>query len=191
MRQGLVFVIAGPSGVGKGTLIKELRRRVPELRLPPAVTTRPPRPGERDGSDYHFLSVPEFKRKVARGEFVEYAEYAGNLYGTPRQGLTRQVEAGSSVLLEIDLQGARQVRLAIPEAIQIFIAPPSLDALQERLVSRSTDRPEAIAARLHVAEQELVAQAEFDHVIVNDRLEVATDELVAVVRQQMSQQAAP
>jgi guanylate kinase len=169
-------VITGPSGVGKGTLISELCRRFPDLRLSVSATTRPPRSGERDGRDYHFLSPEEFDRRAAAGEFLEHAEYAGNRYGTLRS----EVEEGP-VVLEIEVQGARQVREALPDAVLVFIAPPSTDSLRERLLARGTDSPEGIRARLAQAEEELRAQDEFQHVVVNDDLGRAAAELSDLV----------
>jgi len=177
-----VFVITGPSGVGKGTLIRGLRERMPELELSVSATTRRPRPGEHDGVDYHFLSPEEFESRVAAGEFVEHATYSHNRYGTLRSDLEHRLRAGSPVVLEIEVQGARQVRDAMPDAVQVFIAPPSVDALRARLVGRGTDAPEQIAARLRTAERELEARPEFAHVVVNDRLEDATERLVEIVR---------
>jgi guanylate kinase len=176
-----VFVITGPSGVGKGTLIRTLLERVPELELSVSATTRAPRPGERDGVDYHFLSDADFDGHVIAGDFVEHASYAGRRYGTLRSELEQRLARGAPVVLEIEVQGARQVRDAMPEAVQIFIAPPSEDALRARLVGRGTDAPEEVEARLATAREELRAQGEFPHVIVNDRLEdavVALEELV-------------
>jgi guanylate kinase len=181
-----VFVITGPSGVGKGTLIKLLRERVPELELSVSATTRDPRPGEQEGVDYHFLSDEEFERRVAAGEFVEHAAYSGRRYGTLRSDLERRTAAGHPVVLEIELQGARQVRRTLPEAVQIFIAPPSGDALRTRLIGRGTEPPEQVEARLHVAEDELKAEHEFAHRVVNDRLEDAVERLVALVRAELS-----
>jgi guanylate kinase len=168
--------------VGKGTLIRRLLARVPELELSVSATTRPPRPGERDGVDYHFMSPEEFDRLAAEGRLLEHATYSGHRYGTPRSEVEPRLEAGRSVVLEIEVQGARQVRQAMPEAVQVFIAPPSPAALRERLEGRATDRPEEIERRLGVAEQELEARSEFGHVIVNGDLERATDELVDLVR---------
>jgi guanylate kinase len=176
-----VFVITGPSGVGKGTLIRGLMERLPDLELSVSATTRAPRPGERDGVDYHFLSREEFDRRVARGDFVEHADYAGRSYGTLRSELEERVAAGVPVVLEIEVQGARQVRAAMPEAVQAFIAPPSLEALRTRLIGRGTDDAEEVERRLKVAEQELAAQPEFGHVVVNDRLDDALDQLAAIV----------
>ncbi|HXA53904.1 MAG TPA: guanylate kinase [Solirubrobacteraceae bacterium] len=176
-----VFVITGPSGVGKGTLIRGLMERLPRLELSVSATTRPARPGERDGVDYHFLTPEEFERRVRAGEFVEHADYAGRRYGTLRGELEERVRAGVPVVLEIEVQGARQVRAAWPEALQVFIAPPSLEALHTRLVGRGADGPEEVERRLRVAEQELRAQSEFAHVVVNDRLDEALEELAAIV----------
>ncbi len=181
-----VFVITGPSGVGKGTLIRGLRERLPEIELSVSATTRPPRPGEQDGVDYHFLTPDQFERRVESGDFVEHAEYSGNRYGTLRQELDRRLAEGLPVVLEIEVQGARQIRESMPEAVQVFIAPPSTEALRARLVGRGTDAPEQVADRLRTAERELEAQPEFGHVVVNDRLEQATGELVAIVQQALS-----
>jgi guanylate kinase len=177
-----VFVITGPSGVGKGTLIRGLLQRVPELELSISATTRAPRAGESDGVHYHFLQPAEFERRVQAGDFVEHAEYSGRRYGTLRTELQRRTSAGAPVVLEIEVQGARQVREAMPDALQVFIAPPSVDALRARLVGRGTDAPEQIEQRLQSAERELRARPEFARVVVNDRLEQATDELVAIVQ---------
>jgi guanylate kinase len=176
-----VFVITGPSGVGKGTLIRGLMERLSQLELSVSATTRAPRPGERDGVDYHFLNAEEFERRVRAGEFVEHADYAGRRYGTLRSELDDRVRAGVPVVLEIEVQGARQVRAAMPDSVQVFIAPPSLDALRARLIGRGTDGGEEVERRLDVAEEELSARSEFTHVVVNDRLEDALDELVGIV----------
>ena len=176
-----VFVITGPSGVGKGTLIRLLRERVPELALSVSATTRQERPGEEDGVDYHFLSDAEFARRVDAGEFVEWAEYSGRRYGTLRSELQRHLDEGRPVVLEIEVQGARQVRRAMPEAVQIFIEPPDGEALKDRLVGRGTDDPDAIARRLAVAEEELAAAGEFQYRVVNDRLDEAVARLVEIV----------
>ena len=177
-----VFVITGPSGVGKGTLIRSLRERVPELELSVSATTRAPRPGEEDGVAYHFLTDADFQRRVEAGEFVEHATYSGRRYGTLRAELDRRTRDGHPVVLEIEVQGARQVRRTMPEALQVFIAPPSRDALRARLVGRGTDDAEQVEARLRTADAELEAQDEFAHVVVNDRLEDAVDELTEIVR---------
>jgi guanylate kinase len=181
-----VFVITGPSGVGKGTLIEKLLERIPELELSVSATTREPRPGEEGGRDYHFLTDDEFERRVEAGDFLEHAAYSGHRYGTLREAVEGKLAEGRSVVLEIEVQGARQVRAAMPEAVLIFIAPPDPDALRRRLEGRGTDRPEAIERRLRTAELELEAQVEFPHVIVNDDVQKAADELERLVRDQLS-----
>lgn len=175
-----VYVITGPSGVGKGTVIRSLRERHPELGLSVSATTRAARPGEVDGVDYHFLTEEEFERRVTNGDFVEHAEYSGNRYGTLRSELEKNAASGG-VVLEIELQGARQIRESMPDAVQIFIAPPTVRALEERLVGRGTDEPEAIQRRLAVAVDEMAAQGEFAHVVVNDELGPAVDALDSIV----------
>lgn len=174
-------VLSGPSGVGKGSVVAEIRRHHPSVWLSVSVTTRSPRPGETDGVEYHFVSRAEFDRMVAAGELLEHAEYAGNCYGTPRQPVEDRLAAGLPALLEIELQGARQVRTAMPEAQFVFLAPPSWDELVRRLVGRGTEDDETIRARLDAAKVELEAEKEFDVVIVNDRVERAAKELVALL----------
>ena len=176
-------MITGPSGVGKGTLIRTLLERIPELELSVSATTRKPRPGEQDGVDYHFLDDAEFERRVQAGDFVEHASYSGRRYGTLRSELERRAAAGVPVMLEIEVQGARQIRERMPEANQVFIAPPSLEALRARLVGRGTDAAEDVERRLATAQDELEAEPEFGHVVVNDRLETAVDELETIVRE--------
>ncbi|HEX6458982.1 MAG TPA: guanylate kinase [Thermoleophilaceae bacterium] len=170
--------MTGPSGVGKGTLIRALLERFPDLRLSVSATTRQPRPGETQGVDYHFLTRDEFEKRLQNDEFLEHAEYAGNQYGTLRSELDRAAEG---LVLEIELQGARQIREALPDAQQVFIKPPSLDALRTRLIARGAENEEQIARRLAVAERELAAEHEWKHVIVNDRLEDAVDQLAELV----------
>ncbi len=184
-----VFVITGPSGVGKGTLISQLLRRVPGLELSVSATTREPRDGEVDGRDYHFLDPEEFDRRVRNGEFLEYATYSGNRYGTLRSEVDRRLGEGKSVVLEIELQGARQVRAAMPESVQVFIAPPDPAALRERLEGRGTDSGQAIDERLRTAERELAARREFEHVVVNDEIERAAAALQGIVRDELSLQS--
>jgi guanylate kinase len=177
-----VFVITGPSGVGKGTLIATLLDRVPDLELSVSATTREPRAGEVDGRDYHFLSAAEFDRRIEREDFLEFATYSGNRYGTLRSEVRKRLDGGHSVVLEIEVQGARQVRAAMRESVQVFIAPPDPAVLRERLESRGADSAAAIDARLEVAEQELAAQGEFAYCVTNAELERAAADLEGIVR---------
>lgn len=176
-------VLSGPSGVGKGSVLAAIRARHPDVWLSVSVTTRPPRPGETEGVEYHFASDEEFDRLVADGELLEHAEYAGYRYGTPREPLLRRLASGVPALLEIDLQGARQVRVAMPEAFLVFLAPPSFDELARRLTGRATEDPEHVRRRLDLARIELAAEDEFDVVVVNDTIEAAADRVVALIAQ--------
>jgi guanylate kinase len=151
-----------------------------------SATTRRPRPGERDGADYYFLTPDDFAAHVEAGDFLEHAEYSGNRYGTLRAEVERRLQAGRPVVLEIEVQGARQIRATMPEAVAVFIAPPSREALRARLIGRGTDAPEQVESRMRTAEQELEAQPEFSHVVVNDRLEQATGELAEIVRDELA-----
>jgi guanylate kinase len=169
-----VLVVTGPSGVGKGTLIRRLLELRPDYRLSVSATTRAPRQGEEEGRDYHFLTEQEFERRLAAGDFLEHALYAGNYYGTLKQEVDR---APGNLVLEIEVEGARQVKQRLPEATQVFIAPPSDETLRQRLEGRKTDTPEAIERRLARAKEELAARAEFKRVIVNDDLDRAVHEL--------------
>ena len=179
-------MITGPSGVGKGTLIRGLRERIPELELSVSATTRPPRAGERQGIDYHFISDAEFDRLVSNGAFVEHATYSGNRYGTLRSELERRLERGVPVVLEIEVQGARQVKERMLDAETVFIAPPSEEALRARLIGRGTDAIAEVQQRMQTAAQELSSSAEFGQVVVNDRLEEATDRLERIVRRALA-----
>jgi guanylate kinase len=190
MPRGRLFVVTGPSGVGKGTLIKELLRRVPGLELSTSATTRSPRQGEQDGVDYHFLSEQEFDRRLQAGDFMEHAGYSGHRYGTLRSEVRPRLERGTGVVLEIEVQGARQVRRSMPDAVLVFVAPPAPEALRERLEGRGTDTAEQIERRLRVAEQELEARSEFGHVIVNDDLERAAAELAELVQDEREPESA-
>lgn len=180
-----VFVITGPSGVGKGTMISCLCKRIPELELSVSATTRPPREGEQEGRDYHFLDRSEFTERIDAGEFIEHAEYSGNHYGTLRSEVERRLGDDSPVVLEIEVQGARQIHEAMPEAVLVFIAPPSEEALRERLNRRGTDEPEVIDRRLQVAHEELQAQSDFTYRVVNDDLGRAVEELEQIFRTQL------
>jgi guanylate kinase len=175
-------VLAGPTAVGKGTVSADLRARYPQVWLSVSATTRPPRPGEVDGVHYHFVTPEAFDAMVADGQLLEWAVVHGrNRYGTPRRPVEERLAAGEPALLEIDLQGARQVRTTMPEAQFVFLAPPSMDELVRRLVGRGTEDAEERARRLATAEVEMAAEPEFDHVIVNDEVRRATDELVALM----------
>jgi guanylate kinase len=182
-----VFVITGPSGVGKGTLIRDLRERVPGLELSVSATTRAPRAGEEDGRDYHFHTPDAFAERADAGEFLEHATFSGNRYGTLRSEVERTLDEGTSVVLEIEVQGARQVRAAMgDEAVLIFISPPDPDALRERLAGRGTDSEQEIERRLETAKQELEAAQEFKHVVVNDDVGRAAGELEQIVRAELA-----
>jgi guanylate kinase len=170
-------LIAGPSGVGKGTLVARLLERHPRIWLSVSATTRAPREGEQEGVNYVFLSRDAFEERVAAGGFLEWAEFAGNLYGTPRQPLEAKLAEGRPVLLEIELEGARQVRRSFPAGFQLLLKPPSFAELERRIRGRGTDAEAAIERRLERARAELAAEAEFDAVLVNDDLEVALAEL--------------
>jgi guanylate kinase len=169
-RRGIPFVVAAPSGTGKTTVCRALVEADPGLRFSVSHTTRPPRPGEREGVDYHFVDRARFAALVAQGAFLEHAEYAGNLYGTSWAAVDGPLAAGVDLLLEIEVQGARQVRERRPDARLIFLLPPSLQALEARLRARGSDGPDAVRARLEVARRELGAVDLFDYVIVNDDL---------------------
>jgi guanylate kinase len=174
-------VLSGPSGVGKGSVKALIQEYYPWVWLSVSCTTRKPRPGEVDGSDYHFVSTEQFESMIAAGEFLEWASYAGNLYGTPRGPVERQLHAGLPALLEIELQGARQVRRAMPEAQLVFLAPPSWEELVRRLTGRGTEDAATIDRRLEAARAELAAEAEFDHTITNVSIEQAAAELVELL----------
>jgi guanylate kinase len=178
---GRLTVLSGPSGVGKGSVVKVLRARHPGVWLSVSVTTRPPRPGERDGVEYFFVDAGEFARMVAAGELLEHDAHMGASYGTPRGPVEQRLAAGIPVLLEIDLHGARQVRARKPDAQLVFLAPPSFDELARRLVGRGTEDDGAVRERLDRARMELAAEDEFDVVVVNDDLERAADRLVALM----------
>lgn len=174
-------VLSGPSGVGKSTVVRRLRQQHPELYLSVSATTRFPRPGEQNGTHYHFLTHEEFQGLVERGAFLEHASFAGNRYGTLREVVQERLAAGTSVLLEIELQGARQVRAQMPEAQLVFLAPPSWDELVRRLTRRGTEAPQVVARRLEAARVELAAEGEFDVTLVNSSIEEVCSRLIALV----------
>jgi len=177
---GRLTVLSGPSGVGKGSVVAALRRRYPQIWLSVSVTTRRPRPGERDGVEYHFVDQAEYDRMVAAGELLEHASYAGSSYGTPRRPVEERLAAGTPALLEIELQGARQVKAAMPEAHLVFMAPPNFDELARRLTGRGTEDATVVRRRLDLARAEIAAEDEFEAVVVNDDVEAAADRLVAL-----------
>ena len=179
---GRLTVLSGPSGVGKGSVVSIVRRRHPQVWLSVSVTTRAPRPGEVDGVEYHFVDLAEFERMVSADELLEHASYAGNRYGTPRHPVQERLAAGTPALLEIELQGARQVRAKMPEAQLVLLVPPSFDELARRLTGRGTETSGRVHRRLDQARIELAAEDEFDVVIVNDELERAADRLVALMQ---------
>ncbi len=177
MGTGRLIVLTGPSGVGKGTLLKSLLKRHPELCLSISATTRNPRPGEVNGKDYYFVSPQQFDVLVAQDELLEWAEFAGNRYGTPRQSVLEAIQAGKWVILEIELEGARQIRHTFPDAMRIFILPPSIVELEYRIRNRGQDSEGAIARRLKRAEEEINAANEFDIQIINDDFDKALDRI--------------
>ncbi|NJK55278.1 MAG: guanylate kinase [Pleurocapsa sp. SU_5_0] len=174
---GKLIVITGPSGVGKGTLVSLLLQRHPQLSLSVSATTREPRPGEIDGVAYYFLNQQDFETAIFNHELLEWAEYAGNYYGTPKAQVIEQIEQGNYVVLEIELAGARAIANIFPQARRIFILPPSIEELEARIRARGTNSEESIANRLAIARQEIAASEEFDFAIVNDEVEVAIAKL--------------
>jgi guanylate kinase len=180
-RRGTLFVVSAPSGAGKTTLCQLIRNRVPGLSYSISVTTRAPRPGEVDGVDYSFVSAERFQQLIAEGALLEWAEIHGGLHrsGTPAEPIRAAARAGHPVLIEVDLAGARAVKRAMPEAITVFLAPPSWEVLERRLIGRGTETPEVMRRRLATAKAELAAQDDFDAVVVNSRLESACAELVS------------
>ena len=179
---GHLYIVAAPSGTGKTTLVRLLLENDPGIRLSISYTTRAPRSGEEDGREYHFVDVPDFLAKIGTGDFLEWAEVHGNYYGTSKTWIEAEMAAGRDVLLEIDWQGAQQVRKVFPAAIGIFILPPSLVELERRLSGRGTDSPETIARRMAAARDEMRHMGEFDYVIINDDLQQALGDLLSVAR---------
>jgi guanylate kinase len=178
---GNLFIISAPSGAGKTSLVSALLNSNRQIALSISYTTRAPRPGETDGKEYHFVSRDKFLEMAQNGDFLESAEVYGNLYGTSQPWIEQQLASGRDILLEIDWQGASQVRKLMPHAISIFILPPSLSALETRLKGRGQDSPEVIAQRLHAAREDISHVAEFDYVIINDKLDEALRQLDALV----------
>ncbi len=180
-RKGRLFVFSGPSGAGKGTLVKSLLDRHPDIVLSVSATTRPARPGERNGIDYHFIPQRTFLEMRDRGEFLESAEVYGNYYGTPRAPVEGALRAGRDVILELDIQGALAVKRAEPAAILIFVEPPSLDELFSRLRGRATEDPDALRRRVQAAYYEVKEKGAYDHIVVNDRIEDAVDQVIRIL----------
>lgn len=182
-KKGLLIVISGPSGVGKGTVRKALfEREGQDLVYSISMTTRAPRNGEQDGIDYYFVSHYEFEHQIERGNLLEYAKFVGNYYGTPYDKVEEQLNQGHEVVLEIDVQGAMQVKAKKPEAVFIFIAPPSFKSLEERLRHRGTETEEVIKERLVKAEREINQAAAYDYIVVNDDVDNAADRVMAIIR---------
>ena len=187
MPSGKLIVITGPSGVGKGTIVRSLTRKYPQLYLSISATTRKPRPGEVDGRDYYFLSRAEFKSAIADGEFLEWAEYAGNYYGTPKTKVQKLIDSGKWILLEIELIGARIVSELFPDAVKIFLLPPSMAELEARLHKRGKDSESAIEERLLRAKEEIAASEEFKIRIVNQDLPTAIQDVAKVIFEEREQ----
>jgi guanylate kinase len=179
---GSLFMVVAPSGAGKSTLVNALLAQEPTIKLSVSYTTRDPRPGEQDGREYHFTSVDEFLKKRDAGEFLEYAEVHGNFYGTSRIEIANQMQTGTDILLEIDWQGAQQVKRKFPHAVGIFILPPSIIALEDRLKKRGQDEPHVILRRVLAAGGEIAHAPEFEYVIINQEFAVALSELTAIVK---------
>lgn len=181
MSTGILYIVAAPSGAGKTSLVKSLTETTPGVVVSVSHTTRPPRPGEQNGVHYHFVSPAAFDAMLADGAFLEYAQVFGNRYGTSRAAVSAQLEAGLDVILEIDWQGARQVRALVPDSATIFVLPPSREALRQRLAGRGQDSPETIERRMAAALDELSHYAEFDYLVVNDEFSAALEALRAIV----------
>ncbi|AMM41856.1 guanylate kinase [Candidatus Desulfofervidus auxilii] len=180
--KGDIFVISAPSGTGKTTLVRLLLSRFPTLSFSISYTTRLPRPGEVNGQHYFFVSEKEFKKSIAKGEMLEWAKVYGHYYGTPLTFVQEKIAAGKDIVLDIDIQGAQAVKKKMPEAILIFLIPPSWNELQRRIISRSSDSPEEIKKRLEAAKKEILAAREFDYIVINDVLEDALKELVSIIQ---------
>lgn len=179
--QGLLIVLSGPSGAGKGTICKQLLAKHTNLMYSVSVTTRPPRPGEVDGQDYYFADEQQFQTMIEKEELLEYAEFCGNHYGTPRKVVEQAINEGKNVILEIEIQGALQIKKRFPQGVFVFILPPSLDELAARIKKRGTETSDSIQRRLAQAEHELEYVSEYDYVVVNDRVEVAVEKLEAII----------
>jgi len=186
VKKGSLFVISGPSGVGKGTLVSLLRTEHPEIALSVSATTRKPRPGEIDGIHYFFLDKEEFKARIESDEFIEWAEFSGNFYGTNKLFVEKMLEEGKNIILEIDVNGALQVKAKLKDAVLIFIEPPCFEELQSRLIKRSTESEEEIQRRLAVVKSESEQKKEFNYTIVNDKLDTALKNLESIVLKEIN-----
>ena len=181
MRKGLLIVVSGASGTGKGTVCKKILADLPEVAYSISATTRKPRPGEIDGKEYYFLSVEEFKAWIAEEKFLEYAEVYGNFYGTPLNKIEERLNRGEDILLEIDVQGALNVKRKCPDGVYIFLLPPSLEELKSRIEGRGTENPESLARRLKNAVAEIKIGLEYDYVVVNDTIDNAAEQIQAIL----------
>ena len=181
MKKGKTFIICGPSGVGKGTVVARLLASDPTLYFSISATTRAPRPGEEDGVHYHFLTKEKFESWIAAGDFLEHAQFVGNLYGTPRLFVDQAMERGQDVLLDIEIQGAEQVRQKRPDAVRIYVAPPSWEELERRLIGRGTEDMEKVRSRLARGKEEFAAAKDFDYFVINDTVEHAVEEIRAIM----------
>lgn len=178
---GLLIVLSGPSGAGKGTLCQELRKEMPHLHYSVSVTTRPPRPGEVEGVNYHYITKEKFEQMLANNEFLEWAKVYDNYYGTPKKKVMEVLERGEDIILEIDIQGAMQIKKQFPEGVFIFIVPPSLQELEKRIIKRGTDSAEVIKKRLSCVLDELSYVSEYDYIVVNDEVPKAVEKLKAII----------
>ena len=181
MRKGKTFIICGPSGVGKGTVVARLMASDPTLYFSVSATTREPRPGEIDGKHYHFLTQEQFDEWVKEGMFLEHAEFVGNRYGTPRQFIDKAMEQGRDVILDIEIQGAEQVHQKRPDVVRIFIAPPSWDELERRLIGRGTEDMDKVRSRLQRGKDEFMVASNFDYFVINDTVDRAVEEISAIM----------
>lgn len=189
MRKGRLIVIAGPSGVGKGTLIAEVLPRLAGTVLSRSATTRPRRADEEQGREYYFLTPEEFEKRVTQEDFIEHVQYGANRYGTLRSEVERQLQEGHHVMLEIEVEGARNVKRLFPDAMMVFIAPPSVEELARRLTGRQTESAAEVEARMERARQELAAQQEFDYIVMNQDIKMAADELYHVIEADLREAA--
>ncbi|SEN16286.1 guanylate kinase [Lihuaxuella thermophila] len=180
-KEGLLIVVSGPSGVGKGTVCSALRKRMPELTYSVSATTRAPREGEKEGVNYFFKTVPEFKKMIENDELIEWAQYVGNYYGTPRRFVEETLKEGKDILLEIEVQGALQVKQRFPDGIFVFLLPPTMEELKKRILYRGTETEESLASRLGVAEDEFKHIHHYDYVVINDVVEQACERIQAII----------